>query len=946
MREPADRIPAPPVRPGVLLLVGLVLFVVTTAGAGLYVNYRWFDSLGFLDLFTKTLAAKWLAGLGAGAVIGGVLYANVRLALLNARGEQPLHLYDPDGVPGIDLGQVARKLAIPAALALGALAGLVNHVHWQTALLYWHRTPFGKADPIFGRDVSFYFFELPMWETLASVAFWTLGIAGTAATSTYVMTGAISMQQNGTYLSSKARTHLHILAALLMAVIAAETYLDFYRLMYSTTGPMAGASFADVNARLPALRFKVAFAAVAAALIAANARRQGFALAIMGGALFVTAQIALAAFPAAVQRFSVVPNEFEKERVYLAYNIEATRAAYGLDKVTERDLSGDVQLTREDIANNHATLDNVRLWDHRPLLATFAQIQEIRTYYDFTSVHNDRYLIDGQLRQTMLSPRELSSTSIPNQTWVNERFTFTHGYGLTLGPVNEATPEGLPVLFVQDIPPVSTSPSVKVTRPAIYFGELSNDYVFVRTANREFHYPSGDSFVENDYDGLDGIRFDSTVMRVALAAHLRSLKVLLSNDIDSDSRVLLHRNIMSRVRRVLPFVDFSEHPYMIVREDGTLMWMLDGYLTSSRYPYAEPVSAKRGSINYIRNSVKVTIDAYDGTVSAYSSDAADPLLKTWSKIYPTAFKPMAEMPADVRAHVRYPEVIFRLQAEMFSTYHMDQPQLIYNREDKWEVPAISNNEKGASRMEPYYTVMKLPGETSAEFILMLPFTPSRKDNLSAWMVARADGDHFGELVAYKFPKDRLIFGPQQVVNRINQNAEISRQISLWDQRGSKALFGTLLVIPVERALIYVRPLYLQSEGGRIPELKRVIVAYENRIAMKPSLQEALDELFPEGQALPSTDPTGADQQGSQSEARAALAAGGTDSTATAPEAGAPAAARALHYFNAAIQAQRKGDWAGYGRELERVEQLLRSMQPTPAIKDATGEGPSETTPAP
>ena len=582
----------------------------------------------------------------------------------------------------------------------------------------------------------------------------------------------------------------------------------------------------------------------------------------------------------------------------------------------------------------------MRLWDHQPLLDTFAQIQEIRTYYDFASVDNDRYMIDGQLRQTMLSPRELSTSSLPNRTWINERFVFTHGYGLTLGPVNETTDEGLPVLMVQDIPPISNTPSIKVTQPSIYFGELVSDHVFVRTRDKEFHYPSGDGNVETEYDGEDGVRFDSGLARLAIAIRLGTLKLLLSNDIDTDSRVLMYRNISERVRKVTPFLAFDGDPYMVVREDGTLVWICDAYTVSNRYPYAEPVPT---GVNYIRNSVKVVVDAYQGTVTPYAVDDKDPILAAWRKVFPNTFRPLSEMPADLRAHLRYPEQIFAMQAEMFTTYHMAEAQLLYNREDQWEVPTISAQES-KQKMSPYYTVMKLPGENEAEFILMLPFSPKRKDNLAAWMVARSDGEHLGELVVYTFPKDRLVFGPQQVINRINQDAEISRQISLWDQRGSQALFGTLLVVPIEESLIYVRPLYLRSEGGKIPELKRVVVAYEKQIAMEPSLREAINAIFGAAPAAASHAAAASNVQGAEHEQAVGEPPASSDAAPVAT--GGSVQVQALQHFERAIAAQRAGDWAAYGRELDAVEALLRQMQPLPgAPAVAPGPKPSTLVPA-
>ena len=926
--------PAPPSgRAGLSLLLTLGIALAGLGLSGIYVDYRWFSSLGHDEVYRTVLLGRWGTGIAAALFLAFGVFVNVRLARHWAGGHPPLFLHDQDGVPRVNLAQWARRATWPAIGLLGLLSGLANSAQWTEVALYFHGSSFGSQDPLFGKDISFYFFTLPVLESGLSLFNWTTVMSAAGAIAIYFTHGALQLSERSLAINARARAHLLVLGAVFLMSGALDQLLEIYGLLYSELGPMTGASYADVHAKLPALRISAGLSAVGAGLLLISIRsRSSVSVILLALALQLVGTVSVRVFPAIVHRFSVIPNELEKERPYLADNIAATRAAYALDGVVERDLSANHELTAQDIANNRATIDNIRLWDHRPLLDTFAQIQEIRTYYDFTSVDNDRYLIDGKLRQVMLSPRELAAESLPSRTWVNERFTFTHGYGLTLGPVNEATQEGLPVLFVQDIPPVSKFPAVEVSRPQIYFGELSNDHVFVRTHNREFDYPSGEGYVQTDYEGKDGIRFDSTLMRLSLAAQLRSLKVLLSNDIDSDSRVLLHRNITDRIHRIVPFAVLDPDPYLIVREDGTLLWVCDAYLTSHRYPYAEPIPGSR--INYIRNSIKVTVDAYDGTVTVYAIDPQDPLLAAYRRLLPNTFTALADMPADVRAHLRYPAQIFAIQANMLATYHMREAQLLYNREDQWEIPAVSTGEGSTQLMEPYYTVMRLPGGSKPEFILMLPFTPKRKDNLSAWMVARSDGEHLGELMVYRFPKDRLVFGPQQIVNRINQDAEISGQISLWDQRGSDALFGTLLVIPVEESLLYVRPLYLRSEGGKIPELKRVIVAYEKRIAMEPSLEKALSVLFQDDgrQTGLRSDGTSADLRRRSRGATPETATTDSGNRSSAPSAGpvptAPAAA-ALYHFERALSAQRGGDWATYGEQLKAVERYLRDMQPAP-----------------
>jgi hypothetical protein len=611
----------------------------------------------------------------------------------------------------------------------------------------------------------------------------------------------------------------------------------------------------------------------------------------------------------AVQRLVVIPNELVKETPQLRHHITATRAAWGLDRVTVRDLSGESRLGLADIEANAATIENVRLWDRAPLLQTFGQLQEIRTYYDFVSVDDDRYWIDGRYRQVLLSPRELNSASLPTRTFINEHLTFTHGMGLTLSPVNRVTQEGLPVLFIRDLPPVSDV-SISVSRPGIYYGELSNDWVFVNTQQEEFDYPSGEGNVFTTYEGVGGVPASSLFRRLVLSAHFGALKILMSQDITDESRVMYHRRIRERAQKALPFLYWDGDPYIVITEDGHLKWILDAYTASTRYPYAQRLS---DGTNYLRNSVKVVIDAYDGTVDAYIADAEEPIIQTYDKIFDGIFQPLDAMPQDLRAHIRYPEDLFRAQTVLYATYHMGEPEIFYHREDEWQIPATA---RGESASDPFlrHMVMKLPGEDREEFILMTPFTPRQKDNLSAWMVARNDGEHFGELMVYRFPRQRLVFGPAQVVNRINQDTDISQQISLWDQRGSQVIRGNLLVIPIEESLIFVQALYLRAEGGRIPELKRVIVAYENQVAMEETLEASLAQLFG-GMVAAEMPVSGAFEPVAAAAAAQAMPASVADLAREAQDA-----------YDRATAAQRMGDWARYGAEMRRVGELLVQLR--------------------
>ncbi len=932
--------------------LGLLFLVALPALAGFYIDLRFFRSLGFDAVFTTVVRTQLSLFLAVGIGFALLLYGNGKLALKLA--PEVSQIGPPELVRARRAIRSGLRRAVPiAALGLGMVAGLAASDEHLTYLQWAHATPFGESDPLLGRDIAFYVYTLPFLEGIRTLLVWGFGLSLVLSAALHVLTGGISVaqltqRQRGPRIvgdpssdapparpqaTRQARAHLCVVGALLLLALTMDAWLAIPELLFSGMGPVAGASYADATARLPMLQVKVAVGVLASLLVGIAATRKRAIL--IGAALvlyFGVDLLGVGLYPSLVHRLSVLPNEAQKEGPYIERNIEATRAGWGLDAVLERDLDATDPLTLADIEANHATIDNVRLWDHRPLLDTFAQIQEIRTYYEFASVDNDRYMIDGELRQIMLSPRELATESLPNRTWINERFTFTHGYGLTLGPVNQATPEGLPELYVQDIPPVSTSRDLDVTRPEIYYGELSNDHVFVRTGAREFDHPSGDENVYATYEGSGGIRLDSALTRMAFAMDSGGFKLLLSDEIDDDSRVLLHRGIRERVRTLAPFLRYDRDPYMVVRDDGSLVWIQDAYTETSRYPYSQP--DERG-INYVRNSVKVVIDAYHGKVTFYVSDQVDPLIHTWRSIFPTLFEDLETMPADLRRHLRYPEDLFHAQTEMFTVYHMGDPEDVYDREDQWEVPALAG-EDGRRRMEPYYTVMRLPEEDEAELVLMIPYTPKSKANLAAWMVARNDGDHRGELVVYRFPKDRLVFGPQQIMNRIHQDAEISRQVSLWDQRGSQAIFGTLLVIPVEESLLYVAPLYLRSESGRIPELKRVIVVYESQIAMEPTLDGAVRAIFG-GES--ETGEMAAAEPATETETDAATDASAETTNAPASEPQSAAATAAKDAFDRATAAQRAGDWAAYGEALEELGAILERMasQSAPAPAETTTE---------
>jgi uncharacterized protein len=899
----------------VIAALAALLFLVPIV-TGFLIDWWWFREVGYQVVFIRELSTRAVLFLAAGGLTAGVVYLNLRVA---QRGlvPNPIVLQLGESVPQFNVTRLLRRLSLPVSLGLGLFSGLAVAQAWSVVLRLIYRVPFGLSDPVFSRDIGFYIFTLPALTALLGFLSGLTTITLFLLLPVYWMRADIILRPRAIRFEPSAGMHLAIVVAVLFLLTAVRLWLvDIPSLLYSTTGPMVGASYTDLNASLPALRVTAVLAVVAAALVLAGGLRRELTRyglwAVVG--YLAAAVVGRGLFPMVIQKFIVAPTELTRETPYLRYHIAATRAAWGLDSVDTRELNGEADLTLANIRANGPTIDNVRLWDRDPLLMTFGQLQEIRTYYDFISVDDDRYWIEGKYRQVLLSPRELNVASLPTRTFINEHLTFTHGMGLTLGPVNQVTTEGLPVLFVQDLPPVS-SVALKVSRPQIYYGEMANDFVFVGTRQREFDHPSGDANVYAPYEGSGGVKVANLLRRLVLAIQFGSSNVLLSQDITDDSRVLYYRNIVERAGRALPFLRFDRDPYMVLGADGRLRWIADAYTVSDGYPYAQPVD---DGTTYMRNSVKLVIDAYDGTLTAYVSAPADPLIRTWARVFPGIFVPLDSMPADLRAHLRYPDDLYRIQTSLYTTYHMEAPEDFYHREDQWQIPVVAEAKATVPFMR--HIVMRLPDEPKAEFIYMVPFTPKGKDNLAAWMVARNDGEVYGKLRVYRLSRQSLVFGPQQIENRINQDTEVSRQVSLWDQGGSKVIRGDLLVIPIEQSLLYVQPLYLQAEGGRIPELKRVVVAYQNQVVMEETLDAGLARLFggPTGLRNQPAPPvtTGA--------APAASPAGAAGPAITEAEL-RTLVAEARSRYDAALAAQRAGDWARYGEEIRKLGEVLARL---------------------
>ena len=848
-----------------LVLVAILAVLLLGGGTalGYYVNALWFDSLGYGQVFWTILELQALIFAVAGAATFVAVYG-AYLAL------KPAHFGEigSDGVIIINdrpvklpVGPVLSFIAglLAVIVALGTAAGLMTE--WPTLALWWHgrdAVPSAAAgahvtDPIFGRPLAFYLFTLPAWQLAAG---WLLRLA----LLTFAMGVFFFLASSGTRVLQRRRVlrenagavrGLALAWALLLLAIALEVYLGRFERLFEDHSIFAGITYTEAHVTLTG-RLLVAFAlaaGAAAAVVAAFAapRIRWLVSAVVPA---IALYIGTAAVAGYVEGFVVKPNELVREQPYITHNIEFTRQAYGLNRFNQQAFPAETTVEAADVENNQATLDNIRLWDWRVLQDTLRQLQEIRTYYDFPDIDIDRYVIDGKLRQVMLATRELNVSRLPesSRTWINEKLIYTHGYGLTMNAVNGFTPEGLPALLLRDMPVQSASPSLKVTRPEVYFGELTNTDVYVKTRQQEFNYPQGQTNSLTSYQGTGGIVLGGMVRRLLIALDRGDIgKLPFSDDVTADTRLLMRRNVRDRVAELAPFLHFDADPYIVLGADGRLSWLMDAFTVSDRYPYSRAYRADRLRVNYVRNSVKAVIDAYDGTTTFYVFDPEDPIIDAYRRMFPTLFKDAAAMPADLRAHVRYPEALLALQAEVYGLYHMTNPQVFYNREDLWtvatDVVATDRQDKTVQPMEPNFLLMTLPGVKSVEFVEMLPFTPANRNNLIGWIAGRSDADHYGNVIVYDFPKTRLVDGPMQVEARIDQNAQLSGQLSLWNQQGSRVRRGPLLVIPIGHALLYAQAIYLQADRSPMPELRLVVLALQDHLVYAPTFEVALSNMF-------------------------------------------------------------------------------------------------------
>ena len=917
-------------RTRVLLIAAAAIVVAALIGLsvadGLLIDLLWFTSLGYRQVFTITLLAQvaiflsvWLVAFAAIAVSGLV-------AIRLSHDRERLHVVRrSDQVTEVNLPELIRSLGdrVPWKLIVVGLAALLavfaaqgEAASWDVYLKAFNGVPFGLKEPAFGRDIGFYIFQLPFWQELRDLFLMILVLTAAVTAAIYWARGEIDFRVSPPHIGRACAAHGSLLLGVFFLQRAVSYWLARFELTLHSNGVVFGFRYVDQVLWKPGLWVLVALAVAAAAISAANVRERGLRLPVAAAVVVFAPSIIMSLLQPVIERLWVKPDELRVEEPYLRRNIESTRRAYQLDGVDVKPFTGNGRLTPVTLEQDSPTIRNIRLWDPRPLMATYQQLQEIRLYYAFQDIDIDRYWLDNNETEVMLAARELNVDLLPQnaQTWVNRHLKFTHGFGLVMNPVNAKDQEGLPVLYIKDIPPKS-SVGIDVARPGIYYGTLPDNYVVVKAQTPEFDYPQGNDNVFDYYKSDAGVPVSGLWRRLLFSYYYRDVNLLVTENILPGSRIMFRRNISDRVARLAPFLNQDHDPYLVVH-DGGLYWMMDTYTVSDHYPNSQRNTL---GINYIRNSVKVVLNAYTGETDFYVAKPEDPLIRTWQRIYPGMFKPLSEMPADLRLHIRYPEDFFLIQAETYATYHMVDPAVFYNREDLWAFPKENYSDE-TTLMQPYYVIMRLPGEQNAEYILMLPMVPQGRDNMIAWMAARCDGNDYGHLFEFAFSKDKLFYGPYQIQARINQNPEISQQLSLWNQMGSKVILGNLLVIPVEDSLLYVEPLYIRASNGQLPELKRVLASYSDRTVMGDNLELTLAALFQgqQGVAPPTVAKTGPTSVPENQIAAAQAAETNANHAGKTPAALTSAPG---HYIRA-LQALRAGDWTEFGAEMQKLGAAL------------------------
>ena len=868
----------------------------------LYTDWLFFKEVNYTSVFTKVIYTRVISGFFC--ALCALVFIVINIVIANKSNFPPIgFIFNGETQISFDLGLFSKwikPLSLVGGIVVGCMLGIWGSSLWKEVLMFQNSVDVGIRDPIFSRDIGFYLFKFPLIFSIKDFVGLVIMASLLIVSLNYFIRGGIATRERKLYVDKHVKKHIGIIIGLFFVNIAFGFYLNTFNLLYSPHGVIFGAGYTDIHARLLILRVLSLVTLVGGVFFAVGIFRGSWKTVFAPlGLIALIYVVGYMIYPSLLQNFKVTPNELALEREYIEHHIRLTRFGYDLDEIEVRPFDVSYNLTDNDIGKNKATIKNIRLWDDAPLLTTYSQLQQIRTYYKFQDVDNDRYVINGEYMQVMMSPRELSYGDLPSKSWINEKLVFTHGFGITMGPVSQISKEGLPEFIIKDIPPFSSA-DIEIKRPEIYFGELSSDYVIVKTKVPEFDYPTSEENIYTTYTGSGGVPLASFFKKAAFSLKYNNAKPILSSDITPESKILYYRNILDRVRQIAPFLLYDSDPYIVVSKEGKLFWIVDAYTKSNRIPYSQPLNKE---INYIRNSLKVIVDAYNGSVEFYVSNTDDVLVKVYNAIFPELFKPLSEMKADLRKHIRYPKGFLQVQANMYATFHMTDPKVFYNKEDMWEIPVY-----GERSIEPYYIILKLPDEQpdeqKEEYILLLPYTPAKRDNLAAWLAGRCDEPNYGKLIVYTFPRDRLIFGPRQIDARIDQDSYISQQLTLWGQRGSQVIRGSLLVIPIESSLLYVQPLYLAAEDkGGLPELRRVILAYENNVVMEENLERGLQRLFGGRMVLDKPEKV-------------------TGEVSVSIEG---LAREAMRTFEKAQELLRRGDWQGYGEQIEKLGQVLRRM---------------------
>jgi uncharacterized protein len=919
--------------PLILFLAAVLVaaFLGSSTALSCYVDALWFGALGYGEVFWKSLGLEWSVFAASFAATFLILYGWF-LALWQMHQPDLPHdraIFIGRQKLSLPLRGALRILGVVVPLGIAAVSGAVMMAEWPTFALFWN-APRGTGaglDPVFGKPFNFYLFTLPAWQFIVSWLIVLAVIACIAAVGFLLLSGGTRalVKEHGSLTLPLPWRGFSIAFAFFLLILAAQIYLSRFGTLLSAHTIFSGVNYTDAHVTITGMLVVAIMLLFGAGIAASNAVTSPRA-----GRLIIAVIPAMGCFLVVqmigwyVSSFIVKPNQLDRERPYIAWNIAWTRRAWDLDRVTQQEFPAETTPDAADPANNQTTLKNIRLWDWRALQDTLRQIQEIRTYYDFPDIDIDRYTINGELREVMLAARELNADKLPDSSrnWINEKLIYTHGYGITMNPVNGFTPEGLPTLYLGNMPVESTMPDLAVTRPEIYFGALTNSDVYVKTRQQEFNYPQGQANNLTSYQGTGGIVLGGFLRRILIAADRGDLwKLPFSDDITPQSRLLMRRNVLDRVQTLAPFLTWDADPYIVIGDHGRLYWMLDAFTTSDSYPYSAHSSLADGTVNYMRNSVKVVIDAYNGATTFYVFDSKDPIISAWRNIFPSLFHDASAMPPDLRRHVRYPQLLLEEQAAVYGLYHMSDPNVFYNREDMWTVASelglSGSGDQQTQTMEPNYVLMKLPGESAAEFVEILPFTPANRNNLIGWIAGRSDGANYGNAIVYDFPKTKLVDGPMQIEARIDQNAQLSGQLTLWNQQGSHVRRGTLLVIPCGRALLYAEPIYLQAQQSPMPELRLVVLALQDRLAYGPTFESALAALFG-GQTSSLTEAAAAAPASGQTVTAAATSGSSTGRSAQIAE-----AAKDLADYQ---RLTAEGKLAEAGQKLEDLKRTLNQLQ--------------------